>query len=451
MTQQKDKTITGFSKLSKRGKIKWIVENFFQHPETVMRELKSYWLANEDHQKILDGISENTISNYHLPYGVAPNFVINGKTYAVPMVTEESSVVAAASSASKFWLSRGGIHAEVIGTVKLGQVHFFFRGKKSTIVGCLPALREYLHEHTQDLTANMRKRGGGVLDIQLKDFTHQMPDYYQLLVSFETCDSMGANFINSVLERYAQSLGHFFHEVLGVPEDQVEVLMSILSNYTPDSLVRAWVECPVEELGEFKGGIGPREFATRFCHAVRIAEIDTYRAATHNKGIFNGIDAVVIATGNDFRAIEACGHAYAVRDGQYRSLSGCEVKEGIFRFWLEVPLAVGTVGGLTSLHPIAKRSFELLGNPTASELMMIIGAVGLAQNFSALRSLVTTGIQDGHMRMHLSNILVKLNASAEEADATRAHFADKQVSYQAVRDYLMTLREPATKGQIQTP
>lgn len=442
---QKEKTITGFSKLSKLGKIKWIVENFFKDPENVMRELKSYWLDNEEHQAILDEISENTISNYHLPYGVAPNFVINGKTFAVPMVTEESSVVAAAASAAKYWMSRGGIHAEVVGTVKLGQIHFFYRGDKSSIQGCLPALRGYLDNHAEELTRNMRKRGGGVLDIGLRDFTDQMADYYQLLVSFETCDSMGANFINSVLECYAGSLDSFFSEIRNEPEGQVDVLMSILSNYTPESLVKAWVECPVEALGIARCGMAPEVFAARFCQAVRTAEIDTYRATTHNKGIFNGIDAVVIATGNDFRAIEASGHAYAARDGQYRSLSKCEVRDGLFRFWLEVPLAVGTVGGLTSLHPIAKRSFELLGNPSARELMMIIAATGLAQNFSAIRSLVTTGIQDGHMRMHLGNILVKLKATPEEAVAARRHFDDRQVSFNAVRDFLMSQRGATTE------
>ena len=436
MDQQK--TISGFSKLSKLGKIKWIVENFFKDPETVMHELKSYWLHNEEHQSILDKISENTISNYHLPYGVAPNFVINELPYCVPMVTEESSVVAAAASGAKFWMSRGGIKAEVVGTEKLGHVHFFYRGDKAYLMKAWPTLSRYLKECARDVTKRMEERGGGVSSLLLKDYTEEMPDYYQLLVSFETCDSMGANFINTVLERYADGLRAFFADA--DIEGEVEVLMSILSNYTPDSLVRATVECPIEDLGEFKGGIDAHTFARRFCQAVEVARIDPHRAATHNKGIYNGVDAVVIATGNDFRAIEASGHAYAARNGKYEGLSHCSTENGMFRFWLEIPLALGTVGGLTNLHPVAKRSFELLGSPSASELMQIVAATGLAQNFSALKSLVTTGIQEGHMRMHLTNILTSLNANEKEISQAREYFKKHTVSFGAVKDYLYGLR-----------
>ena len=433
------KTISGFSRLSKRGKIKWIVDNFFKDPETVMRELKSYWLDNEDHQRILDGISENTISNYHLPYGVAPNFVLNGETYCVPMVTEESSVVAAASGAAKFWMTRGGFHAEVLGTEKLGHVHFFFDGPKQDLHDALPELKQYLLQESATIIENMVRRGGGVLDIELKDFTEEMRDFYQLMVSFETCDSMGANFVNSVLERFTQLLPDFIeHRFQG--EYQVEILMSILSNYTPGSLVRAWVECPVEALGAFKGGLSSQEFADRFCDAVRVAEFDVFRATTHNKGILNGIDSVVLATGNDFRAVEACVHTWACRTGQYRSLSQCRISDGMFHFELTVPLAVGTVGGLTSLHPIARTSFELLGGPDARTLMMIIAATGLAQNFAAVRSLVTTGIQDGHMRLHLVNILSRIGASDDEKVLAEDHFRNKTVSAADVRSYIETLR-----------
>ncbi len=434
-----NKTISGFSKLSKVGKIKWLVENFFTDPENVMRELKSYWLDDEDHQKILDEISENTISNYHLPYGVAPNFVINQKTYCVPMVTEESSVVAAASSGAKYWMARGGFHAEVRSTIKLGHIHFFFGGKREALYDELDDLIIFLKEGAQEISQSMEDRGGGIRDIELKDFTHEMKDYYQLFVSFETCESMGANFINSILERFAALMVAYFS--VSEKKQPIEILMSILSNYTPESIVRVWVECPVDDLGPFKGDLDSEHFAARFSQAVRTAEIDPYRAATHNKGIFNGVDAVVIATGNDFRAIEASGHAYASRNGSYSSLSECIIEDGMFKFRMELPLAVGTVGGLTSLHPIAKRSFELLDNPTASELMMIIAATGLAQNFSAIRSLITTGIQEGHMRMHLGNILTGLEATEDEIESAREHFDAQPVSFSAVRDYLYQRRE----------
>ncbi|MDH3648303.1 MAG: hydroxymethylglutaryl-CoA reductase, degradative [Saprospiraceae bacterium] len=436
------KSISGFSKLSKLGKLKWLVENFFKDPERVMKDLMSYWLHDEEKQKIIDGFSENTISNFYLPYGVAPNFLINEKTYCVPMVIEESSVVAAAASAAKFWLHRGGFHAEVISTKKVGQIHFCWDGNHHTLNKHLPEIKQLMYDQTADLTKNMRKRGGGIVGIELLDLSHIEPSCYQLHVKFETVDSMGANFINSVLEKLAKILDNYVKEHLteNSEDDGVEIIMSILSNYTPECLVRAWVVCPVSDLGEQKGAINSDEFARRFQKAVRIAHIDPYRATTHNKGIFNGIDAVVLATANDFRAVEACGHAYAARDGQYRSLTDCSVADGIFKFSIEMPLALGTIGGLTSLHPMAKRSLELLGHPDAGTLMMIIASIGLAQNFAAIRSLVTTGIQQGHMRMHLINILNRLDASEREMDQSIAFFSDRVVSHAAVRSHLALLR-----------
>jgi len=433
-------TINGFSKLSKQQKIKWLAENFSSDPAAMEQVFSEWQHPDPAAQKIIDGFTENAVANYVLPYSIAPNFLINGKTYAVPMVIEESSVVAAASSAAKFWLDRGGFHAEVVGTVKLGQVHFRWGGQAEKLKSLFPELRTWLLSACGDLTANMRQRGGGIRDIELIDFTAIEPFYFQLRASFETCDSMGANFINSVLERFADALENFFTEYPNLPdaERDAEVVMAILSNFTPECLVRAWVETPISSFEELahSQGMDAAQLADRFALAVRIAEIDPYRATTHNKGIFNGIDAVVLATGNDFRAIEACGHTYASRDGQYRSLSRCTVANGIFRFELEVPLAVGTVGGLTALHPLAKHSLEILGKPSASELMCIIAAVGLAQNFAAVRSLITTGIQQGHMKMHLTNILNHLGASAEEAAAAQHFFQHQTVSFSAVRTFL---------------
>lgn len=436
------KSITGFSKLSKRKKLRWIVEHFFTDPESVMRELMSYWHSNEEQQRILDGFSENTISNYYLPYGVAPNFNINDKTYCIPMVTEESSVVAAASSAAKFWMSRGGFRAEVISTKKVGQVHFSWSGDIEKLRSVFSDLEVLLRKNVAHLTRNMEKRGGGVLDIELLDMTHFEKDYYQLKVKFETCDSMGANFINSILEEFGRTLKGFAAQQahFNTEEKDVEIIMAILSNYTPECLVRCWVECPIEKLGSFPDQMSATTFAEKFYKAIKIAHIDPYRATTHNKGIFNGIDAVVLATANDFRAVEACGHTYAAKDGQYRSLSHCSIDNGIFRFWIDLPIALGTVGGLTKLHPIAKRSLELLGDPSADELMMIIAATGLAQNYAAIRSLVTTGIQQGHMKMHLMNILNHLEAQPTEIKATNAYFDDKVVSFTAVKDYVQQIR-----------
>lgn len=413
--------------------MQWVAEQFFEDATAVFEDWQSFWHEDEALQKTIDGFSENTLSNFPIPFGVAPNFIINGKAYAIPMVIEESSVVAAAAYAAKIWMARGGFHAEVVDTVKIGQVHFLWKGVSSDLQAQFEALKVQLRAEAKEITERMEQRGGGILDIELLNMTEEEPDYHQLKVSFETCDSMGANFINSVLEQFATTLEKQFPE-------QVQIIMSILSNYTPDCLVRAWVECPIEDLEGVCKDQGALTFANKFYKAVRIAEIDPYRATTHNKGIYNGIDAVVLATGNDFRAIEACGHTYAARTGQYRSLSHCSIENGMFRFELEVPMAVGTVGGLTKLHPLAKRSLQMLGQPSARELMEIIAVVGLAQNFAAVRSLTTTGIQQGHMKMHLQNILQHFNAKNGEVEATMKFFEDKKVSFNGVRLFLEDLR-----------
>jgi hydroxymethylglutaryl-CoA reductase len=440
------RSINGFSKLSKQEKIQWL-SSFFPDQAGAAADFTAWRHPDEAVQRVIDGFTENVVSNYVLPYSIAPNFVVNGKTYAVPMVIEESSVVAAASSAAKFWAERGGFHAEVKGTVKLGQVHFRWPGDPQKLGALFPAIRDYLLLQSEPLTANMRKRGGGILAVELLDFTNQEPNYYQLRVSFETCDSMGANFVNSVLERFADALETFMTDCpnLSDPERDVEIIMAILSNYTPDCTVHVWVECTIAsfEAVARQQGMNARTLADRFAMAVRIAQIDPYRATTHNKGIYNGIDAVVMATGNDFRAIEACGHAHASRDGRYRSLSRCTVTGDLFRFEMDIPLAMGTVGGLTALHPLAKRSLELLENPSATELMCITAAVGLAQNFAAVRSLVTTGIQQGHMKMHLTNILNHLEATAEEIAAAQHFFARQTVSFSGVRAFLEEQRTSA--------
>jgi hydroxymethylglutaryl-CoA reductase len=437
-TTNEQKIISGFSKLSKVGKLKWLAENFFKDPQSTIEELRSYWHSDDDQQKILDGFSENTISNFPMPFGVAPNFLIDGKPYAVPMVIEESSVVAAASMAAKYWMSRGGFKTTILGTIKIGQVHFKWFGGKELFIKIFPQIKADLIQEAKSITANMDKRGGGILDIELLDFTEKEDGLYQLRCSFETCDSMGANFINSVLEQFGKSLQTFIfnHPSTSAQSNQLMVIMCILSNFTPDCLVRAEVSCPISELGTMGFDLDAEALAYKFWTAIRIAEIDPYRATTHNKGIFNGIDAVVLATGNDFRAIEACGHAYAAKDGQYKSLSHCSIEDDVFRFWIDMPLAVGTVGGLTNLHPIAKKSLELLGNPTAEELMKVIAVTGLAQNFAAIRSLITTGIQSGHMKMHLVNILHQLKARDNEIKNAVEYFSDKVVSFSAVRDFL---------------
>lgn len=421
------KIISGFSKLSKEEKIHWLTKNYFNDQPEILNTIKKYWNNDKILQQLHDDFIENTISNFYLPYGVAPNFVINGTDYVVPMVVEESSVVAAASLVAKFWSTRGGFKAKVISTTKIGQVHFIYNGNVEELTSYFNSKKPDLIKATSSITKNMEKRGGGILNIELKDKTQKLENYYQLHVSFETVDSMGANFINSCLETIAKEFR----------SDKIDIVMSILSNFVPECLLTAEVSCKIEDLG----GKNPNRFAQKFKQAVQIAEIEPYRAVTHNKGIMNGIDAVVIATGNDFRAVEAGAHAYASRTGQYTSLTHCEIDNGIFRFWIEIPLALGTVGGLTSLHPLAKLSLEMLQKPSAKELMMIVATAGLAQNYAALNALTTKGIQHGHMKMHLMNILNQLGANEKEKKEIEKYFENKTVSHNAVVEKYTELRK----------
>jgi hydroxymethylglutaryl-CoA reductase len=223
-------------------------------------------------------------------------------------------------------------------------------------------------------------------------------------------------------------------------ESVITIVMSILSNYVPNCIVRAEVSCKVSELSDKKIE-NPQEFAEKFVQAVRIAEIEPFRAVTHNKGIMNGVDSVVLATGNDFRAVEAGVHAYASLNGNYSSLSHAKIENGIFTFWMEIPLALGTVGGLTSLHPLVKMALEILGKPSAQELMQIVAVTGLAQNFAALRSLTTTGIQEGHMKMHINNILNQFQTTAEERKIIKSHFENNSISHSSVVEFIEKLRK----------
>ncbi|WP_395058778.1 hydroxymethylglutaryl-CoA reductase, degradative [Flavobacterium sp.] len=435
------KAISGFSKLTKEEKINWIASTHFSNAEDATKTIKKYWNSDLELQKLHDEFIENTITNFYLPLGVAPNFLINGKNHTIPFAIEESSVVAAASKSAKYWGTRGGFKTTVLNSEKIGQVHFIFKGNSANLIAFFNQIKSKLFIQTESITKNMQKRGGGILDIELRDKTAELENYYQLHATFETKDSMGANFINSCLEQFAKTLKEeaLQSEILSETEKNIEVVMSILSNYVPNCIVRAEVSCPVSELAE-KNIENPQEFAEKFIRAVKIAEIEPFRAVTHNKGIMNGIDAVVLATGNDFRAVEAGIHAYASRNRQYSSLSHAKIENNIFTFWLEIPLALGTVGGLTSLHPLVKISLEMLGRPSAHELMQIVAVAGLAQNFAALRSLTTTGIQQGHMKMHLNNIINQFEATENERILIKNHFKENTVSHSAVVAFIEGLR-----------
>ncbi len=434
--------VNGFSKLSKKQKIEWLVREFLNNNTQAIDVIKNYWNSDEELQKLHDEFIENTITNFYLPFGVAPNFVINNKVYTMPMAIEESSVVAAAANSAKYWGTRGGFKAEVFGTEKIGQVHFLYQGDKDKLIQFVDSIQLDFRTETSEITANMIKRGGGITSIELVDKTSELPNYFQLHCTFETKDSMGANFINSCLEGFAKVLKEKaqVYESFSEEERDITIVMSILSNYVPNCLVRAEVSCPVEDL-KSKEIDNPQLFAEKFVQAVKIAEIEPYRAVTHNKGIMNGVDAVVLATGNDFRAIEAGVHAFAAKDGRYTSLSHASIENGIFKFWIELPLALGTVGGLTTLHPMVKIALQMLGNPSAEELMKIMAVAGLAQNFAAVKSLTTTGIQQGHMKMHLGNILNQLQATDTERQAVQEYFHNQTLSHRAVVDFIENLRK----------
>jgi len=434
--------VSGFSKLSKDEKINWIAKEYFSEPTEAVSLLKKYWNSDAKIQQLHDEFIENTVSNFYFPLGIAPNFLINGKDYTIPMVIEESSVVAAAAKSAKYWSTRGGFKTTVLSTEKIGQVHFIYKGDAKKLENFIRQINPKFYSDSENITQNMQMRGGGILNIELRDKTHVIENYFQLHATFETKDSMGANFINSCLEQFAKTLKEeaATYELFSEEEKNIQIVMSILSNYVPDCIVRAEVSCKVEELVD-KRIENPHDFAEKFLRAVQIAEVEPFRAVTHNKGIMNGIDAVVLATGNDFRAVEAGVHAYASRNGQYSSLSHAKIENGVFSFWIEIPLALGTVGGLTSLHPLVKFSLEMLGKPNAKELMQIVAVAGLAQNFAALRSLTTTGIQEGHMKMHLNNILNQFEATEEERKKITSHFQKNTISHAAVVDFIENLRK----------
>ncbi|MDH7445492.1 hydroxymethylglutaryl-CoA reductase, degradative [Aquimarina sp. 2201CG14-23] len=433
--------VSGFSKLSKSDKINWLVEHHFNNDQHTVEILKTYWNSDKKLQKLHDEFTENTISNYYLPFSVAPNFLINGKRHTIPMAIEESSVVAAASKAAKFWQNRGGFNAEVLSTIKVGQVHFTYFGDYPKLKEFFDIIKSELISSTAHITKNMEKRGGGVIDIELRDKSSEIENYYQLHCTFGTADAMGANFINSCLEQFATSLTDqaSLYEAFSDEEKNIEIIMSILSNYVPECLVKASVSCPIKDLPNTEE-LSSLEYAEKFVRAVQIAQIEPYRAVTHNKGIMNGIDAVVLATGNDFRAIEAGAHAYAAKNGKYSSLTDAFIENDIFHFSIQIPLALGTVGGLTTLHPLVKLALHLLGKPNAKKLMKITAVAGLAQNFAAINSLITTGIQQGHMKMHLMNILNQFEATNDEKEQLVAYFKTNTVTHSEVVNQIEKLR-----------
>ena len=283
----------------------------------------------------------------------------------------------------------------------------------------------------------MKERGGGINSITLIDKSSEYNNYYQLSVSFNTIDSMGANYINSCLEIITKTMIEEIENSndLTEQEKEINIIMSILSNSTPNCIVEAKAECKIDEIGNING-LNGNKFIEKYFHAIEISKIDLGRAVTNNKGIMNGIDSVLIATGNDFRAVEAAVHSYASKDGKYKGLSECSIDNNTFSIKLKLPIAIGTVGGITDLHPLVKLSHKILGKPNSSNLMEIIAVAGLAQNFGAIKSLITTGIQKGHMKMHLINLLKKYNANEKQINNAIDFFKERKITNKAVQDFL---------------
>lgn len=426
--------IHGFSKLNRRQRME-LLKEFLEADDNLLNFIDSWQHPDPELQKAFAGFSENYITSYHLPMGVVPNMVVNGKSYIVPMVTEESSVIAAAARSAKFWAEHGGFRVDIVGTEKKGQIHFTWNEDKNLLINQFNTIKKRLLAVTDSITQKMRERGGGITAVRLLDKTSLLPGYFQIDVSFETADAMGANFINTCLEAMAKELERSI-----APQGSLEIIMSILSNYTPDCLAKCTVECGIEQLSKWNGGVPPQAFARKFELANRIAQNDISRAVTHNKGIYNGVDAVILATGNDWRAVEASGHAYASSQGSYRALTETEISETQFRYTLKIPLALGTVGGLTKTHPLARLALQILKKPTAQELMAIAAAAGMANNFSAVSALITSGIQRGHMKMHLPNMLKQLQATKTETETAMNFFEKKEISYAAVKSFITRLR-----------
>ena len=419
---KKTSRLPGFYKLSIDERLK-IVKEFAGLTEEETLALKNFGNLGE---KLADVMIENVIGAISYPFAVAVNFMINGREYLVPMVLEEPSVVAAASNAARFMRRDGGIKAEAEESLMIGQVQ---------VINLLnPNYAKMLVlEHKKEIIdlANQQdpilvKLGGGAKDVEARVIDTRIGPMLIVHLIVDVKDAMGANAVNTMCEAVAPLI----EKITGG-----KVLLRIVSNYAVKRLVRAWVKVYKEDIGE--------EVVDGIVAASAFAEADPYRAVTHNKGIMNGIIAIALATAQDHRAIEAGAHAYAARTGRYRPLSIWEKDEdGNLVGTLEIPLAVGTVGGATRTHPIARIALKILGVKSAKELAEIMAAVGLAQNFAALRALATEGIQKGHMKLHARNLAIMAGARGELVDkVAELMIKEGKVSYSRAVEILKAFKE----------
>lgn len=383
----------GFSKLSRTERFERLVAIGALSEDDVA------YLCDGGVQKLDlgDKLIENVIGYFQLPLGVATNFCIDGQDYVIPMAVEETSIVAALSKTAKWIRKQGSITTEILGDCILGQIQIPRVQNFECFETSFDVHRAALiKKANEDVAASMVQRGGGVTDMVLRRL--KRPDGHDMAVihlSMNSCDAMGANIINQVLEYLKKPIETLTGEKVG---------LCILSNLNDQKLARArvMINNVDKALGE------------RIQDASLFGEIDPYRAATHNKGVMNGIDPILIATGNDWRAVEAGVHAYAARSGTYQAISYWRYQDGVLTGELIAPLVAGTVGGVTAVHPTAQLCLKMLGVTSAAHLSRILAAVGLVQNLGALNALCTEGIIQGHMKLHIDNLLLVAGANDEE-------------------------------------
>ncbi|WP_238386385.1 hydroxymethylglutaryl-CoA reductase, degradative [Streptococcus sp. S784/96/1] len=387
---------TGFSKKTPLERQKLISSLLTEEKQTLLRDNKQLAL------KTADQMAEHVLGTFSLPFSIAPDFLIDNKIYHVPMVTEEPSVVAAASFAAKLIKRSGGFTTTIHNRLMIGQVALYNLKDKKIAEQIISSHKEQLLSHANEAHPSILKRGGGARNI----WTEEKEEFLIVYLSVDTQEAMGANMLNTMLEAIAPIL----EEITAGKS-----LMAILSNYATESLVTA--ECSVDLRFLSRNIEEAQQLAQKMELATHLAQVDTYRAATHNKGIFNGIDAVVLATGNDWRAIEAAGHSYATQGGLYRGLSNWfyDRKKQQVHGKLTLPMPIATKGGSIGLNPTVQLAHELLNSPSAKELASVIVSVGLAQNFAALKALIGTGIQEGHMKLQAKSLLLLVGATEKEA------------------------------------
>ena len=417
----------GFSKKSYQERLELLKAQALLSPE----RQESLEQDEQMSVTVADQLSENVVGTFSLPYSLVPEVLVNGQEYTVPYVTEEPSVVAAASYASKIIKRAGGFTAQVHERQMIGQVALYQVAEPEQAQEKIANKKTELLELANQAYPSIVKRGGGARDLHVEQIKGET-DFLVVYLHVDTQEAMGANMLNTMLEALKPVLEEL---------SQGQSLMGILSNYATDSLVTASCRIAFRYLSRQKDQ--GREIAEKIALASQLAQADPYRATTHNKGIFNGIDAILIATGNDWRAIEAGAHAFASRDGHYQGLSqwtlDFEREELVGEMTLPMPVA--TKGGSIGLNPRVALSHELLGNPSAKELAQIIVSIGLAQNFAALKALVSTGIQQGHMKLQAKSLALLAGASESEvAPLVERLIADKTFNLDTAKRHLENLR-----------